>query len=216
VLSVAQSWPTLAAFLAASLVLAITPGPGVLYIVTRTLAQGRRAGLASVGGVALGNLGNAIGASLGLAALFAVSSMAFTLVKLAGAAYLAWLGIQALRARPLAAAQRPTTLPGHSRIFRDGLVVALLNPKTALFFAAFLPQFIDPRGSAIAQSLGFGLAFVAIAAATDATYALVAGAALPRLTGASGRRWSRWLTAAAYFGLAAFTLAFGARSTSRS
>lgn len=213
---VAPSWPTLAAFLAASLVLAITPGPGVLYIVTRTLAQGRRAGLASVGGVALGNLGNAIGASLGLAALFAVSAAAFTLVKLAGAGYLAWLGIQALRTRAVPAALRAMEPPPPRRIFRDGFVVALLNPKTALFFAAFLPQFIDPRGSAIAQSLGFGLVFVAIAAATDATYALVAGSALPRLAGAGGRGWGRWLTAGAYFGLAAFTLTVGARSAARS
>jgi len=88
---------TLAAFAAASLVLSVTPGPGVLYVVTRTLAQGRRAGLASVAGVALGNFGNAVGASIGLAALFAVSALAFTIVKWTGAAYLLWLGIQALR-----------------------------------------------------------------------------------------------------------------------
>ena len=88
----------LSAFLLASLVLAIIPGPAVLYIVTRSLVQGRRSGLTSVVGVALGNLGNAIGASLGLAALFAVSSVAFTVVKYAGAAYLVYLGVQALRA----------------------------------------------------------------------------------------------------------------------
>ena len=90
--------PLLAGFLLASFVLAITPGPGVMYIVARSLAEGRAAGLASVAGVALGNLGNAIGASLGLAALFAVSSIAFTLVKYAGAAYLIYLGVRALRA----------------------------------------------------------------------------------------------------------------------
>src|SRR4051812_49386242 len=91
------------AFLIATLVLALTPGPGVVFIVTRTLAQGRAAGLASVGGVALGNLANAAGASIGLAALFAASSLAFTVVRWAGAAYLVYLGIQALR-RPMAAA----------------------------------------------------------------------------------------------------------------
>src|SRR4051794_15727536 len=84
------------AFFGASLVLAVTPGPGVIYVVTRTLAQGRVAGFASVAGVAMGNLGNAIGASVGLAALFAVSSLAFTLVKYAGAAYLLYLGWRAL------------------------------------------------------------------------------------------------------------------------
>src|SRR5208282_573512 len=90
-------WPLLSAFLIASLVLAVTPGPGVFYIVTRSAASGRRHGLASVAGVAIGNLGNAIGASCWLAALFAVSSLAFTVVKYAGALYLAYLGVQALR-----------------------------------------------------------------------------------------------------------------------
>src|SRR5688572_16430492 len=91
-------WPLYVGFVAASFVLAITPGPAVLYIVTRSLVQGRRTGLASVAGVALGNLGNAIAASIGLAAIFAVSALAFTVVKFAGALYLVWLGVQALRA----------------------------------------------------------------------------------------------------------------------
>src|SRR5208282_5488413 len=90
-------WPLLSAFLVASLVLAVTPGPGVFYIVTRSAASGRRHGLASVAGVAIGNLGNAIGASIGLAALFAASSVAFTMVKYAGALYLVYLGVQTLR-----------------------------------------------------------------------------------------------------------------------
>src|SRR5262245_50498108 len=121
------SWPMLSVFLLATLVLAVTPGPGVFYIVTRSIAQGRSAGLASVAGVALGNLGNAIGASIGLAALFAVSSLAFTVVKYAGAAYLVYLGIQALRAPAVNAptdSMQPVEL---RRIFRDGFLVALLN-----------------------------------------------------------------------------------------
>lgn len=203
------SAPLLAAFVIASLVLSITPGPGVFYIVTRTLAQGRRAGLASVAGVALGNLGNAVGASIGLAALFAVSSLAFTLVKLAGAGYLVWLGIQALRTGHPPAAAAIFATPQFGRIFRDGFVVALLNPKTALFFAAFLPQFIDPAGSAIVQSLAFGSLFVAIAASTDAAYAWMAGAASPTLARIGAERaWTRYLGAGVYFGLAAFTLVF--------
>src|SRR6266851_4284300 len=92
------AWPLLSAFLVASFILAVTPGPGVFYVVTRSLLQGRRFGLASVAGVALGNLGNAFGASIGLAALFAVSSLAFSVVKYAGALYIIYLGIQALRA----------------------------------------------------------------------------------------------------------------------
>ena len=200
--------PLLAAFGAASFVLAATPGPGVLYIVTRTLAQGRRAGLASVAGVALGNLGNAMAASLGLAALLAVSSLAFTIVKFAGAAYLVWLGIKALRDSAPTTPADTFEPPQHGRIVRDGFAVALLNPKTALFFAAFLPQFIDPAASAIAQSLLFGTAFVAIAACTDTAYVCAAGIVAPALNGRAGglgRRLGRYATALVYFGLGALT-----------
>jgi threonine/homoserine/homoserine lactone efflux protein len=202
------TWPTLAAFALASLVLAATPGPGVVYIVTRTLTQGRRAGLASLAGVALGNLGNVMGASLGLAALLAISSLAFTVVKFAGAAYLVWLGIQTLRARDArtaAPSARPQA-PRHGRILRDGFMVALLNPKTALFFAAFLPQFIDPADSAALQSMLFGAAFVAIAACSDIGYVLAAAAVAPALRGAG--RWrarGRVAPALVYFGRGAFT-----------
>ncbi len=126
-------WPLLSAFLVASFVLAITPGPGVFYIVTRSLAQGPRHGLASVAGVALGNLGNAIGASIGLAALFAVSSLAFTAVKYAGALYLLYLGIQALRTAGANSEPRLAAPAGLRRVFRHGFVVALLNPKTTIF-----------------------------------------------------------------------------------
>ena len=203
--------PMLAAFGLASLVLAATPGPGVVYIVARTLAQGRSAGLASVLGVALGNFGNALGASLGLAALLAVSALAFTVVKFAGAAYLVWLGIQALRAKPATAAApapEPTPIP---RIWRQGVVVALLNPKTALFFAAFLPQFIDPGSAGATQGVLYGAAFVAIAACTDSLYVLVASVAAPALGGlrqasASGR----YVVAAIYIGLGIYTATSGA------
>lgn len=178
------AWPLLSAFLAASLVLAVTPGPGVLYIVARSVAQGRSSGLASVAGVALGNFGNAIAASFGLAALFAVSSLAFTVVKYAGAAYLIFLGIQALRA-PSHTGEKNSTTAIHvldlHRIFRDGFIVALLNPKTTIFFAAFLPQFIDPKGSVAIQSVSLGAVFVAIAAITDSIYALVASRIAPAL-----------------------------------
>lgn len=188
-------WPLLSAFLVASFVLAVTPGPGVLYIVARSIAQGRSSGLASVAGVALGNFGNAIAASFGLAALFAVSSIAFTIVKYAGAAYLIYLGIQALRA-PIAAgdgaSERTIATLDLRRIFRDGFIVALLNPKTTIFFAAFLPQFIDPKGSVAAQSILLGAIFVVIAAITDSIYAFAASRIAPALSrakhaGAIGR-----------------------------
>lgn len=208
------AWPLLSAFLIASFVLAVTPGPGVFYIVTRSLLQGRRYGLASVAGVALGNLGNAIGASLGLAALFAVSSLAFTVVKFAGALYLIYLGVRALRSD---AAPRSTTTPNPAplgRVFRDGFVVALLNPKTAVFFAAFLPQFMSTESVSMAQSVTLGSIFVAIAAATDTAYAIAAGAVAPLLGRAHGiRALGRYLTGGAFIGLGIFTAISGSRSS---
>jgi threonine/homoserine/homoserine lactone efflux protein len=213
VIALLPSWPLLAAFLVASLVLAVTPGPGVFYIVTRALAQGRSAGLASVAGVALGNLGNAIGAAIGLGALFAVSSTAFTVVKYAGAVYLVYLGIKALRGGE-AAAPVEFRLVRLRRIFSDGFIVALLNPKTAIFFAAFLPQFIDGAASPIVQSILLGALFVAIAALTDSAYALFAGAIAPALTGLRGvRAAGRYLTAGAFIGLGALTAATSSQST---
>jgi len=208
------SAPALVAFAIASLVLAATPGPGVLYIVTRTLSQGRRAGLASVAGVALGNLGNALAASLGLAALLAVSTFAFELVRFAGAAYLVYLGIKALRGSSAPVERSVREAPALRRILRDGFFVALLNPKTALFFAAFLPQFMAPGASAMTQSALFGAAFVAIAACTDSAYVLAAGIAAPALGGLQrASAIGRYLTAAVYLGLAVFTAASGTRAT---
>ena len=204
----------LIAFLLATLVLAVTPGPGVVYIVARTLAQGRAAGLTSVAGVALGNLGNALGAAIGLAALFAVSSLAFAVVKYAGAAYLVYLGVKALR-RPATAPEAPRfETPRLARIFRDGVFVALLNPKTAIFFAAFLPQFIDPSRAAAGQGAVLGALFVFVAALTDSTYVLVASLAGSAFASARrGAAAGRYLTAATFIGLGLFTAAAGSRST---
>jgi threonine/homoserine/homoserine lactone efflux protein len=200
------AWPLLSAFLIASLILAVTPGPAVFYIVTRSVAQGRRYGLASVAGVALGNLGNAVGASLGLAALFAVSSVAFTIVKYAGALYLIYLGIQALRSPEIGSDIPVPMRASRRRVFRDGFVVALLNPKTAVFFAAFLPQFMSADAQPIVQSILLGSLFVAIAALTDTVYAIAAGAMAPSLGRARGiRALGRYLTGGAFIGLALFT-----------
>ena len=207
------SGATLLAFLAASLVLAVVPGPVVVYVVARTLAQGRRAGLASVLGAALGNLGNAVGASLGLAALFAVSSLAFSVVKFAGAAYLIWLGVAAFCRRDGPARLPRVEARGIRRLLRDGFLVGLLNPKTALFFAAFLPQFIDPAKPAVAQSLILSVLFVAVAATTDSAYAVGASVAA-RLVGRSRRAPAIgcYVTAATFIGLGLYTAASGTRS----
>jgi threonine/homoserine/homoserine lactone efflux protein len=189
-------------FLGASLILAVTPGPGVIYIVTRTLSQGRRAGLASVCGIACGNLANAAAASVGLAAIMAASSTAFVAVKLGGAAYLVYLGIKALRTLPPLEALHAANRASAGKLFRDGFFVALLNPKTALFFAALLPQFIDPAGSALHQSLMLGGVFVSIALCTDSTYVLTASALASTLRRRTRwRPYGRFISAATYIGL---------------
>ncbi len=205
--------PLLSAFLAASLILAVTPGPGVLYIVTRSLVQGRRHGLVSVLGVALGNLGNALAASFGLATLFAVSSLAFTVVKYAGALYLIFLGVQMLRSVPT---REQLALPAAislKKVFRDGLVVALLNPKTTIFYAAFLPQFLSPGTSPMLQGSLLGLLFVSIAAITDSLYALAAGSAARLLQGGDVRRAGRKLGGGIFIGLGLFAALTGSRTS---
>jgi threonine/homoserine/homoserine lactone efflux protein len=208
------TWPLLSAFLVASFILAVTPGPAVLYIVTRTLLQGRRSGLTPVAGVALGNLGNAVAASVGLAALFAVSSLAFSVVKFAGALYLMYLGVQMLRATPL---ENPGVAPAAAPlglIFRDGFVVALLNPKTTIFFAAFLPQFLSAASPPMLQSILLGVLFVAMATVTDIVYVLAAGAVAPALHGSSSgaRRIGRRLGGSVLIGLGVFTAIAGSRA----
>lgn len=203
----------LAAFIIASFVLAVTPGPGVFYIVTRSLVQGRRSGLASVAGVSVGNLVNAIGASVGLAVVFAVSAVAFAIVKYGGAMYLIYLGIRALRAT-----RSDLRLENHKparpwRIFADGFIVALLNPKTALFFAAFLPQFMGTEATSLVQGIVLGMLFVAIAAITDGVYALAAGTLAPLLRRTQGVEvFSRYFTGGVFIGLGVFTAVTGSQS----
>ena len=204
-------WPLFSAFLLASFVLAVTPGPGVLYIVTRSLVQGRRSGLVSVAGVALGNFGNAFAASIGLAALFAVSSLAFAVVKYAGALYLVYLGVQMLRSSPVENSVAVPAAVSLKRVFRDGFVVALLNPKTTVFFAAFLPQFLSANAPPMFQSMALGSLFAAIAAVTDCAYALAAGAAAPALRGSVVRRIGRRLGGGVFIGLGVFAALAGAR-----
>jgi threonine/homoserine/homoserine lactone efflux protein len=203
-----------AVFLFASLTLAITPGPGVIFLVTRTLSEGRSVGLASIGGVALGNLANASIASLGIAVVFAASPTAFLVVKLAGASYLVFLGIRALVSNSTPASAAPRRPLSRLKAFRDGLLIALLNPKTALFFAAFLPQFVGPGGSPLGQSLLLGGIFVLIAICTDTIYILAAGLLGPRLQAFRGRSYGRYVTATTFIGLGAYVALGGPRRPS--
>ncbi len=167
---------TLTVFMAAALALLLVPGPAVLYIVTRSIDQGRAAGIVSAFGVGIGTLFHVAAAALGLSALLLSSALAFSMVKYLGAAYLVYLGIQKLRERiePQQVEQpHSATL---RQIFSQGVVVNLLNPKLALFFFAFLPQFVNPaRGSVALQSLLLGLIFVALGMGSDSLYALLAG-----------------------------------------
>ena len=199
-----------AAFAVASLVLAVTPGPGVLYIVTRSVAQGRRAGFASALGIAGGNFCNALLAGLGLAAVLAASPMAFQVVKYAGAAYLIYLGVQTFRAGGTRAPDVPAEPAALSRVARDGFLIGLLHPKTALFFAAFLPQFMDPERAAFAQGVMLASLFVAIAVTTDSIYAYAAGSVRDRLRGRSGfATGSRRVAASMYCALGLATALSG-------
>jgi threonine/homoserine/homoserine lactone efflux protein len=153
-------------FLAAALLVAMTPGPGILYIVARTLAGGRREGLASSVGLGLGGLVHVFGGAVGLSALIMASAEAFTLLKIAGALYLIWLGLKTWRA---ARAIEPTEVQttGARRAFREGIVVEALNPKTAAFFLAFIPQFVDPSADIAAQFIVLGLISVALNTSAD-------------------------------------------------
>jgi len=205
---------TFLTFLIAGAILAVTPGPGVIYVVTRTLSRGRHAGLASVAGIALGNLANATAASLGLAALLAASAAAFAVIKLAGAAYLVFLGIKSLRAKRVVDIPTTTGRTTHLRLFADGFLVALLNPKTALFFAALLPQFINPEAPPLGQSLVLACVFVAIAVCTDTIYVLAAAALAPKVTAtAASRAVGRYVTAATFIGLGVYAAMAGRRPT---
>jgi threonine/homoserine/homoserine lactone efflux protein len=173
---VAVSGHSLVVYLAAAAVLAAVPGPAVLYIVSQSAFRGRRAGVVSTLGIAAGGLVHVAAAVAGLSALVVASATAFTAVKIAGAAYLVWLGIQALRAPPeRIGGRRPER--DLRRMFTQGMVVQALNPKTALFFLAFLPQFVDRAEPVRGQLALLGLLFVAIAFLSDLAWALAAGTA---------------------------------------
>jgi threonine/homoserine/homoserine lactone efflux protein len=194
---------TLAVFMAASLALAVVPGPAVLYIVARSVDQGRGAGLVSALGIGTGGLVHVVAATIGLSSLLASSATAFTVVKYAGAAYLIVLGVRRLLTREQISDETARPPVARQRIFRDGVVVNVLNPKTALFFLAFLPQFVDPNAAAAPlQIFLLGLIFVAIALCSDSVWALTAGA----LGGWLRRsRWylgvKRWVTGTVFVAL---------------
>jgi threonine/homoserine/homoserine lactone efflux protein len=194
-------------FCVAALALLAIPGPAVLYVVVQSAEQGRRAGIASVGGIHVGSLVHVAAATAGLSALIVASAVAFSVVKFAGAAYLVYLGIRKLLERPVVTEVERPPEPLR-RAFSRGIVVNVLNPKTALFFLAFLPQFVDrSRGGVWSQVLALGLLFVLLGLVSDSLYALAAGT----VGGLLRRRRSalRYGSGAVYIGLG--TLAAFAR-----
>ena len=191
-------------FIGAALVLLLVPGPAVLYIVARSVEQGRRAGFVSDLGIHSATLVHVAAAALGLSALLASSALAFGVVKYAGAAYLVWLGLKKIFGRaeapdPGAALQRTR----YARLFRDGFIVNLFNPKTALFFLAFLPQFVAVDRGHIAMQVAFlGLLFTAMGFITDGCYALAAGTAGDWLKRSRGYlRFERYVSGVLFIGL---------------
>lgn len=199
--------PAIGLFVVAALALLVVPGPAVLYVVARSIHEGRRAGLASVVGIHVGTLVHIAAATLGLSALIASSALAFTAVKIAGAVYLVGLGVWTLFSRR---SEPDVALGGERnlrRAFAQGIVVNVLNPKTALFFLAFLPQFVDPNARHPAVQIAFlGILFALLGLVTDSLWALAAGTAGGVLR--RSRRFlgtQRYVTGTVYVGLGVLT-----------
>lgn len=201
----------LSLFITASLALLLTPGPAVMYIVTRSVDQGRKAGFVSVLGIEVGTLFHIAAAALGLSAILASSALLFDVVKYLGAAYLIYLGIRKLLSKDESADVTVNKQQNLRQIFQQGVVVNVLNPKTALFFLAFLPQFVDPaRGSVPLQMVMLGLIFVTLASTTDGLYALLAGTFGGWLKSSKHfLRVQRYVTGTVYIGLGVVTALAG-------
>lgn len=198
---------TLTLFIGAAVLLLVVPGPVVVFVIARSLDQGRTAGLVSVLGVHLASIVHVAAAAVGLSALLVSSADAFTVVKFAGAAYLIYLGIRRLMERDRTIDLAKLETVPLARLFWQGFLVNLLNPKTALFFLAFLPQFVDPARGSLAGQIGvLGLLFILLGFVSDGIYALAAGA----LRGWVAKRPAalkveRYASAGTYLGLGVLT-----------
>ena len=201
-------------FLIASLALLLTPGPAVLYIVARSINQGRMAGLVSVLGVETANFFHASAAALGLSAILLSSALAFDIVKYLGAAYLIYLGIRKLVARDDQAKAEMGKQESLSRIYSQGFIVNLFNPKTALFFFAFLPQFVNAsNGNITLQIFLLGIMFVVMAVITDSAYAIISSSIANQLN--ANQNFARnqgYFTGLIYIGLGVVTAFTGSRN----
>lgn len=200
-------------FIGASLALLLVPGPAVLYITARSANQGRLAGLVSVLAIETANFLQAVAATLGLSAILLSSALAFDVVKYLGAAYLIYLGLRKLLVREEGVEGEEIKPEPLSRIYWQGVAINLLNPKTALFYFAFLPQFVDPaRGNVTAQTLLLGALFVGMACITDSLYALLASSLAERLRGNRHyQKGQRYFAGLVYLGLGITTALTGSK-----
>jgi threonine/homoserine/homoserine lactone efflux protein len=170
------AFDSIVAFAIASLALLVIPGPAVLYVINRSIADGRSTALAAVAGLEIGNFVHVVAATLGLSAVIAASATAFSVVKWIGAGYLIYIGIRTLARKPASFSQEQKSL-SRRKSFTQGIIVNTFNPKVALFFLSFLPQFIDTeKGSAAVQSLILGSIFVLLGMCSDGLYAILASA----------------------------------------
>jgi threonine/homoserine/homoserine lactone efflux protein len=208
--------PTFALFVAAALALLLVPGPAVIYVVARSVEGGRLIGLVSVLGVELGTLLHVVFAAAGLSAIVVSSAVAFSVVKWLGAAYLVWLGLRQILGRD-GGDEEPALSGGEEnrlRIFSQSVLVQVLNPKVALFFLAFLPQFVDPsRGAAWTQVVVLGATLATLGLFTDGLYALLGGTAgewiRKQRAGAGLRRAGCYVTGGVYIALGAVAAVSG-------
>jgi threonine/homoserine/homoserine lactone efflux protein len=201
-------------FCLAATALIVIPGPAVLYIVAQSVGHGRRAGLVSASGVASGGMVHVLAAAIGLSGLLLSSATLFSVVKFAGAGYLIYLGARRLLGLEASALVAPTEGRSRRQLFRDGAVVNILNPKTALFFYAFLPQFLDPdKGAVAVQALVLGALFVTIALASDSLWALASGSAADWLKARPlAVTVERWVSGTVLIGLGTAAALTGHRS----
>jgi threonine/homoserine/homoserine lactone efflux protein len=200
-------------FIGAALALLLLPGPAVLYITARSASQGRIAGLVSVLAIETANFTQAVAAALGLSAILYSSALAFDIVKYLGAAYLTYLGIVKLFFSKENAAQESVQQDSLWRIYGQGFLVNILNPKTAFFFLAFLPQFVNPQhGSVTSQTLLLGTIFVGLAIITDSMYALLASSIAGQMKGNKNfQKGGRYFAGLIYIGLGITTALTGAK-----
>ena len=201
-------------FVTGATILLVIPGPAVFYVVSRSIGHGRPAGLVSAMGITVGTLFHVAAATLGLSALLASSALAFQFVKYIGAAYLIYLGLCVLRSDGTDAQHAIADQRRFRSIFGQGVLVNLLNPKTALFFLAFLPQFIDPaRGHGTLQILQLGVLFALMGWLSDSAWALLAGIVAGRLRGSARlRRAQRNVSGGALIALGLASAFSGAKS----